>query len=175
MLISTVTGIRHRRLPAVAMTPRNSVRRRDRYLRCGRISSPWHARPRPGHDLVGRRLPLGPLALQSTRIERRSAAPRVPSTLHPRVGPHEADDDVSRGGGPADRVSPIQRSLSTRHLFDRGARGPDEDRGAVGSTLCLMPELPAPPVRIARPASSTGSSAEGRSAWGVSAFGRSVG
>lgn len=77
------------------------------YLRLGRIRSPWHARPRPGHDLVGRGLPLGPLALPATRIAKRSAAPRVPSTALPRGRPARGGSSGSRGGDSAGRVSPI--------------------------------------------------------------------
>jgi hypothetical protein len=114
------------------------------------------ARPRPGHDqwpwAAVRAAPL-----RATRMARRSAAPRVPST-HPILAALRRSASWSEGRRLGRRVSPVRRSLPARHLFYRSVRGPDWVRGAFGSTFAFFspvfagaPVLPAessvPPKR----------------------------
>jgi hypothetical protein len=138
------------------------------------------ARPRPGHDLLGRGLPLGPL-------------PFVPrewreSRLHPGcLPPIPSSRRCARGASWSEgrrlgrRVSPDRRSLPARHLFHRSVLGPDWVQGAFGSTLAVSPGFAGCRIfQVRRRVPRRRSDAEfllrkGRSAWGVSAFGRSEG
>ena len=81
------------------------------------------ARPRPGHD----QWPWAAVRaafLRATRMARRSAAPRVPST-HPSSRRCTRGASLSEGRRLGRRVSPDRRSLPARHLCYRSVRGPD--------------------------------------------------
>lgn len=98
------------------------------------------ARPRPGHDLLGRGLPLGPLPFGPREWPKSQLHP---GCLPPIPSSRRCADGASWSEGRrlGRRVSPVRRSLPARHLFHRSFRGPDWIQGAVGSNLAACPRF----------------------------------
>lgn len=139
------------------------------------------ARPRPGHDLLGRGLPLGPLPFVPREWREGQlhpgCLPPIPSSRRCANGA-----SWSEGRRLGRRVSPVRRSLPARHLFHRSFREPDRVQGAFGSSFAtcarLLAECRIFQVRRRSPRRRSDADfllSKVRSAWGVSAFGRSEG